>query len=478
MSSKYDKLPDIARDQPDVYETPDVSALPAAAVAEDSHNAGLDAPGEDDDAVAAGATTGHGPAEFSDGEDTDGVVVRTRLSVRAAAGKFANVGVDASGADFSGAIGSRTAMFRTYNRAAYEALARSSRAAHESPAQKLARLREEMKQLETELSSGGVNGGRINPAATASGSSSEKYADAFTQLSSMAKDLDELQARAGGAAPPTPAGEGVTASRLLDHLKSYRETTAPGSMSPPLYGRSNLSSSNLHGDDPTSPTTATAAAAAAANQVTYEVYYTPETSALVRSSKLADMDARVHALEKVVGHTVEPDLVPLDPLVTLVARLDRHLDALANPRQLDALTRHLRALNEQMAMAQAQHHAGASRASPGAAGAVVPADLADKVDALYALVDKVDPLVPVVHRVLDRMQALHALHADAATFAATLRRVAADQGRVDRAVRDLTDAVARLDRAMVDNATTVQGNVISLEERVAALAARIDRLTE
>ncbi|KAI9184414.1 hypothetical protein H9P43_003467 [Blastocladiella emersonii ATCC 22665] len=126
----------LARDQPGVYETPNVSALPAAAMAEDSHNAGLDG-AEMDDAVAG--ATGHGPAEFSDGEDTDSVVVRTRLSVRAAAGTFANAGVDASGAEFSGAVSSRTTMFRTYNRAAYKAPARS-RAVRGSPAQKLARL--------------------------------------------------------------------------------------------------------------------------------------------------------------------------------------------------------------------------------------------------------------------------------------------------------------------------------------------------
>ncbi|KAJ3348839.1 hypothetical protein GGF32_005943 [Allomyces javanicus] len=491
MSSKYDRLPDIARDQPDVYETPDTpTASPADArnpasggarrfdrhdhlaeesllqLADDALN-GTDAPVLPADADADAVPDG---------------VVRQRLSVKLAADKFADAGVDATDADFSDTLAARRRAYRTYPQSAVDALTRRARA-RDPPLQRLARLQAEAAQLAKDIQ---------DPTANGHAGDAGRYAEAVAQLAALEHDLDDFhnraRAAAGLATPPLGSSAGVKdhqlASRVLEHIKSFRESalagavpgmrgvTPPGS---PAMTSSGMSSASAPGgapdaDTPTAPNLPP-------NTVTYELYYTPETSALVRSSKLADMDTRVHALERVVGHTLEPDLVPRDPLASTISRLETHVSYLAQPRQLDALARQLKVVNEELA-ALAAGPLAASRAAGGSPTQTQPirADLVDKVEALYALVDKMDPLVPVVPRVLARLQALHTLHAEAGMFADGLRRLVADQARTDRAVRDLSDAVARLEKAAVANADTVAANVAALEERVDGLVRRIEAL--
>ncbi|KAI9216668.1 Dynamitin-domain-containing protein [Blastocladiella britannica] len=451
----YTNLPDVVLDQPEIYESPDPPPQHAASSAAGGFAASADS--DVDSGDEHGTTT-----------DTDGVV-RTSISARAAANRFAGAGVeanddeddiedDANGtttttADARVTARAATAGFRTYNRAALDALKRERRAA-ESPAMRLARLRAEAREIEADLRAAGTS---------AAPGGDKLAADAFVQLSKLSKDLDDLAARAGGAtAAPTAPAEGVASARLMEHLRQYRVEASAAASTPPMGTRPLAGTDNSE--------SAAASSTAGAGGVTYEVYYTPEAAAVVRSAKLAEMDARVHALERLVGHTLEPELVPGEPLAQVLARIDRQLHYLATPRHLDSLTRHLRALNDQLAAAAAV----AATAPPGAPG--ISGDLALKIDALYALVDRIDPLVPVVPRVLDRMAALQTLHADASRLAGATRRVVADQARTERTVRDLADAVTRLEKSVVANAATVEKNVADLESRVAAVADRAARL--
>ncbi|KNE72230.1 hypothetical protein AMAG_16713 [Allomyces macrogynus ATCC 38327] len=451
MSSKYDRLPDIARDQPDVYETPDTpTASPADARNPSSGGARRfdrhDHLAEEsllqlaDDSVNGGTDAPVLPAD-ADADAVPDVVVRQRLSLKA--GRRISLPMRASMRPMPT---SRTRSprarraYRTYPQSAVDALRRAR--ARVPPLQRLARLQAEAAQLAEDIQ---------NPTANGHAGDAGRYAEAVAQLAALERDLDEFHSRARAAAglstPPLGTSAGVKdhqlASRVLEHIKSFRESALAGG---PTFQRG--------------------------------LYYTPETSALVRSSKLADMDARVHALERVVGHTLEPELVPRDPLASTIARLETHVSYLAQPRQLDALARQLKVVNEELA-ALAAGPLAASRAAGGGSPTQqqpIRADLVDKVEALYALVDKMDPLVPVVPRVLARLQALHTLHAEAGMFADGLRRLVADQARTDRAVRDLSDAVARLEKAAVANADTVAANVAALEERVDGLVRRIEAL--
>ncbi|KNE72445.1 hypothetical protein AMAG_16490 [Allomyces macrogynus ATCC 38327] len=128
MSSKYDRLPDIARDQPDVYETPDTpTASPADARNPVSGGARRfdrhDHLAEEsllqlaDDAVNGGTDVPVLPADADPDAVPDGVV-RQRLSVKLAADKFADAGVDASDADFSDTLAARRRAYRTYPQSA------------------------------------------------------------------------------------------------------------------------------------------------------------------------------------------------------------------------------------------------------------------------------------------------------------------------------------------------------------------------
>ncbi|KAI9018621.1 Dynamitin-domain-containing protein [Phycomyces nitens] len=124
MTSKYSALPDID-DQPDVYETPDVSEEAPAMSFDD---------------------------QTSDYENEN--VVRSRVSVKDASARFTNSVVISDDTDFSDRLTRRKkAMYRTYIRRPpaletdeYELLPKDL-ALEETPLQKLRRLMFEVQEL-------------------------------------------------------------------------------------------------------------------------------------------------------------------------------------------------------------------------------------------------------------------------------------------------------------------------------------------
>ncbi|ORZ31453.1 Dynamitin-domain-containing protein [Catenaria anguillulae PL171] len=429
---KFRNLPDIDRESPDTYETPD------SLDAHESHAAlGYDTVAD----TPANTTPDAHSAAAEEG------IIHSRLPLADAKSRFHGAGVDASNPGPSG--------LRTYDKSKYDALLRA-RTATETPLQRLARLKAEALELEEQLQAGVHS--PSSPDSPSAAAAAPKYADAFAQLSALTKSLDHITATVPASA--TSAEGGVTATRLLDHIKAFRDSAAS---SPAPYRQ-------FSGTDYSTLSTATPTGAAtthAADTITYEVYYTPDSATLIRSTKLSDLDTRLATLEKLLGHHVEPDLVPSEPLVGMLARIDRQLQYLANPRNLDALTRQLRSVNDQLA--------AAARHSQGSAMDVIDGDLAAKLTHLYALVNKLDPLLPVIPRVLERLQSLQSLHAEAAQITGAVRKTVVDVARTERTVRDVADSVRQLEASVRENAEVTAKNVEALERRIKEVAARVEK---
>ncbi|KAI8066713.1 Dynamitin-domain-containing protein [Gongronella butleri] len=133
--SKYAALPDID-DQPDVYETDDITDDKTAAL----HN-------DDDEASAHGQSN-----------DENESVVRSRVSVKDASSRFKDTVVDASHTDFSDRLTRRKkSMYRTFVRRPpaletdeYEILPKEM-ILEETRLQKLRRLMYEVQELNQEI---------------------------------------------------------------------------------------------------------------------------------------------------------------------------------------------------------------------------------------------------------------------------------------------------------------------------------------
>lgn len=103
-------------------------------------------------------------------------------------------------------------------------------------------------------------------------------------------------------------------------------------------------------------------------------------------------------------------------------------------------------------------------------------DTLQKIDALFALLPRIDPLLPLTPKLLTRLRSLANVHSVAATFADTLAVLKAETERLGEGEKDLQEMLAGLEGSMAGNETKVKGNLDALDERIAGLVARLDRI--
>ncbi|KAL7749853.1 hypothetical protein RI367_004729 [Sorochytrium milnesiophthora] len=414
MTSKYEGLPDIDT-QPDVYE---------------SHDAGV----ADNDNTADNYTL-----DAADATHASEDIVSDRLTPREASAKFANAVVDASGADFSGSLAGSRRAYRTRTKLPGDFTATTDDYQVETPIQRLKRLQAESRQLMEDLAAA-----EYGDAKPVQGFSS---AEVLAQLEQLQRDLEGMNGTA--AASASAMVKDVQMSKvLMDHLKAFRETSATGAgphSPPPPQDTRNSATSNM---------------------VTYELYYSPETSTLVRSTKLADMDQRLSSIEKLLGNRIDTDAVPNVPLMQLINRLDQHVSALVQPRQLDLLARRVKTvLADLERTAELKKRAAESATKK-----------RHNIAAIYSVTEKIDPLINIAPALLHRLQSLQTLHNEANLFSANLKRVVDDQAKMSMDLQQTADILRNLEQSIQVNGATIQKNVERIEERLAKVVQQTERL--
>ena len=78
--------------------------------------------------------------------------------------------------------------------------------------------------------------------------------------------------------------------------------------------------------------------------------------------------------------------------------------------------------------------------------------------------------------VLDRMRALKALHVDGATFSQRLRALEQEQSDAAAELREERELLAALRESMVESVSQVQRNCDAMDERMQAMARRMESL--
>ncbi|KAJ3087638.1 hypothetical protein HK102_010594 [Quaeritorhiza haematococci] len=266
----------------------------------------------------------------------------------------------------------------------------------------------------------------------------------------------------------------------------------------------------------TSSTTMTTLQQSDPNVVTYELYYSPETAKLAHLSKVAELEARITQLERLIGthfvqnldngdDSVATILQSSGSLVSALDRLDRHLALLTQPRQLDAVARRVKSLTadlEKLADLRKKQQLESSLTLPsdilrssttaggtstvGGAAADVVVDMHPhhqvqtenerKINHLFSTLEKLDSVSAVIPHLLARLHALRSLHTEAAVFSESLRLLTVEQGRIGETTKTMEDALKRVEGSLKENGEITVKNVEALEGRMKALGEKVEEL--
>lgn len=168
-------------------------------------------------------------------------------------------------------------------------------------------------------------------------------------------------------------------------------------------------------------------------------------------------------------------------LADAVSQLEHQISLLTQPRQLDAVTRRVKALAAQM---ERQH---AERSGPGVASSAPTTvkessekkgdpELEQRLASLVRIQARIEPLLPLSSTLVARMRSLSGVHAQAAEVATTLARNADAVATLQGQQKHVAHLAHNLESAMNRNAQVTQTNWNALAQRTDRLAERIARL--
>ncbi|KAJ3048451.1 hypothetical protein HK097_010533, partial [Rhizophlyctis rosea] len=450
---KYEGLPDVNPDEQDVFETPDI----------DNQTSHLD--------------NYEVLSDYSEPEEETEEIIRSNLSVSAAANRFAKATADTSESDFSGRVGKRKSHGGKRGKVSATKRRLPDREEYtlgtgkegETKFQRFRRLMFEVQELSEELNVDATT----EEDSTADPTTTTTTPDVPTkptkkpaltqrqlleQVSALQTELSRVGNTLGGpealsntfSAPSgTLTKQLETGKSLMTQLQAFKSLSlsdsSPSSLPSSSDQRSQTPSPN---DNPTQSGTPT---------VTYELLYTPQTLKSTTLSKLTHLESRLTSLERLLGtshldptdsDTSQSLLQSSGSLIGALERLDHHLALLSQPRMLDGLGRRVKGLTAEMErVAELRKKRELEGGLMGGVGAsslslessdqqqasttpqTLTPDQERKINRLFLTLDRVDPIASVVPHLLARLQGLRSLHAEAAVFSESLKMLVREQER-------------------------------------------------
>lgn len=377
---KFQFLPYIAHDQPDVYETPDV------AEAETS--------------------------DFYEEETTNDNIERLHISTKDSYNKFKGKYLTGD-VDFSDRIGKK---FRTGYDARSGEWDLAGEGEKESPIQKCLRLQCEMNELMEEITAS---------QADASKSKEEKasYEAVFDVVGTAKKVLESLKLEQAMGGEVVPAGGSeVEAKKLLAKVEEYKKSG---------------------GGDPVKT----------ANE-------------LAQSSRIAELEHRLHQLEMSVG--AKPEKISrlagsagANNLIDAVQSISAKA-AMLQPQQLDVIEGRLGNLVKTMNAIQEKSSANGQ-----------DANREQKILELYDIAKTTEPIVQILPEMLHRMQTLESLHKYATNFSKLFAELETTQASIVNGIAANKTLLTGVEQAFNTNLENVNKEVKKLEERMVGLQQKM-----
>ncbi|TPX38966.1 hypothetical protein SeLEV6574_g07484 [Synchytrium endobioticum] len=507
MSKYAHILPDIDTG-PDTYETTDSDS-------------------SDDKSVLVAATSTSSPpsaqATIKDGEDPVSGIIKSRIAPSEASARFANTGIDATEADFSGRVGGRKkgAQYRAYTRSLpdsdeYDIVTNiidgdsGAERGKESKLQKLRRLVYEVQELEEEAQRDRSK--EANDLMNQIGEAKPIVSQItlLDQIYALQVDLVNVSKLAGVAAQDAPSLSDDSSTNISGSL-TYQAELSRKLMSQIQSFKAKINS-NTSANIPFPTNTSSndrqafqiqPSKSSSNNAVMYELYYAPDTAKLAQLSQMTSLEARIANLERIIGASYVDTLTNSDDfrgtlvvyagsLIAAMEQLESHLSLLTQSRRLESvshrvksLTFELDRLTEAKKKQQLESSIALHSSTYGLDVNVATNDGIDNNDNVedgtrignaLGTLEKLDPLINLIPNLLSRLQSLRALHTEAAVFAESLSMLTSEQKRVTESTVSMEVSLTGLHAAIKDNATVVDSNVAALDVRINVLLDRINKL--
>lgn len=198
----------------------------------------------------------------------------------------------------------------------------------------------------------------------------------------------------------------------------------------------------------------------------------PSSDPLSSSSRVAELDQRLHLLEKAIG--AKPDklnrlagVLNVTNLIEAVQQLATRA-ALLQPTQLDLVEARLLNLSAKMD-AIAAKGAGADESSGDTAEAQAREQ---KMKELYEVAKRTESIAQTLPEVLNRMQALESLHKYANNFSKLIGELESTQNLITTGIGNNKVLLQKVQEAFAENLENVNKEVAKLDGRLKALETK------
>eukprot|EP00794_Sanderia_malayensis_P003640 gene3640-4157_t len=338
--------------------------------------------------------------------------------------------VDASGLDFSSKIGlEKGTGYDT--RTVYEIIGEA--VTKESPQQKYQRLQHELQQLSEEVSQISET---VQSAEKEAQMSPAILAQEVSQLQKQLQNL-HLEKIFGAEALSGDAGsQGNWTRQIASQLESFKAKNS--------------------GKDPDNT-----------EHITYELYCRPEHAKFTQSSKISELESRLHSLENVIGKDsqkmagiiAEPD--SSSPTLMDSVKILRTKMSLLDPTNIDIVDSRLQGLLQHILQLTAKKET------------VENAENQAQVAEIHEMMQKWDGVVDLVPELANRLKALSSLHGQASTFAQSLTHLETTQGQIKDQLQSQKDVLEKVEESFLKNISAIQANCNNLDGRINALLEKM-----
>lgn len=369
-------------------------------------------------------------------EETDSIE-RLHISANEAFGKFKGKSLQSNNVDFSDRI---TKNRRSGYDVHWEIVGEGEK---ETPLQKFQRLQIEMKELAEEVAQLKESGSSLIEGQALPKQFAQQIETAERQLEEI--KLEEALGSELLADFKDP--EGARVMRLLAQLDGLQQ------------GSANPESKDSTATKPATP-----------GLVSYELQFRPEHSELSRSSRLAQLEQRLHNAESALGATPEKlATLCVDPrdstrphsLLEAVQLLSAKV-SLLDTIHLDHVEGRLVALAQRM-----------DSIAEKSSSTIEDTERDQKVIELYDLMKKnSEEISQILPETLDRIVTLHALNQQAADFGKSLTQLEAVQQQISSSLNDSEQGLKEQKDSFLAQLELLKNNLAKLDTRITSLSKK------
>lgn len=310
-------------------------------------------------------------------------------------------------------------------RGSYETLGPPAAATFEPPEQKIAKLQEEVASLINMVEASGAKDGS-NDAADVLGCKPSEVTEELKaleqRLTALAKDGPSAWHKGEGKADPGPM---AMPGSLVSQLNAV------------AAGGGEASSSSASGD------------------MTYELRYAPNVSAVAESSKVAALEAAVAEIEKQLG--LPDPSCPFADLNTAVAELQKRA-ALLDTTKVETISQRVKNV-----MVDVDKVLEKKREIEGNS---VDDDTDTKVGELYEFCHRWSLAASSLPQIVTRLRSLQELHQQSSSFSSRLQGLEHQQEDLLKLLENTNAAVKTLGEELQENMTIVRDSMHTLETKV------------